>query len=83
MEHDALSERDRAVLDLAGRRFRYAGSREVAIRDELDMSPTRFHQRLNALLDDARALAYAPMTVNRLRRERDRRRSGRRLAPAV
>lgn len=76
-----LSSHDQAILDLAGRWYRYAGTREVAIRDEVGMSRTRFHQQLNALLDDERAVAYAPMTVNRLRRERDRRRAGRTLAP--
>ena len=32
------------------------------------MSPTRYYQLLNALLDDPRALAHDPVTVNRLRR---------------
>ena len=31
-------------------------------------SPVRYYQLLNALLDDPRALAHDPVTVNRLRR---------------
>ncbi|MER0447301.1 DUF3263 domain-containing protein [Streptomyces sp. Edi4] len=53
------------------------GAKERAIREELGMSPTRYYQLLNTLLDDPRALAHDPVTVNRLRRlraaHRDRR----------
>jgi hypothetical protein len=38
------------------------------------MSPTAYLQLLNALLDDPLALAYAPVTVNRLRAGREERR---------
>jgi hypothetical protein len=41
------------------------------------MSPTRYYQLLNALLDDSRALAHDPVTVNRLRRRRDAQRARR------
>jgi hypothetical protein len=67
-----LSARDRAVLDVAGRTFTGPGPRERAIRERLGVSPTAYFQLLNALLDDPRALAYAPGAVNRLRRERER-----------
>ena len=69
-----LNETDRAILDLESKHWRYAGSKAVAIR-ELGLTPTRHRQRLNVLLDDERALAYAPVLVNRLRRMRDLRRS--------
>jgi len=72
-----LSERDRAVLDIAGRTWTGPGPRERAIRERLDISPTAYFQLLNALLDDPRALRHAPVTVNRLRAERDRRRAER------
>ncbi|MFI1097462.1 DUF3263 domain-containing protein [Streptomyces sp. NPDC020917] len=72
-----LSERDRAVLDIAGRTWPGPGPRERAIRERLDISPTAYFQLLNALLDDPRALAHAPVTVNRLRAERERHRAGR------
>ena len=67
-----LSARDRAVLDIAGRGFTGPGPRERAIREGLGISPTAYFQVLNALLDDPRAVRYAPVVVNRLRRERER-----------
>jgi hypothetical protein len=73
-----LSERDRAVLDFERRSWPGAGAKERAIRERLGLSPTRYYQLLNALLDDPAALAHDPVTVNRLRRRReDRRRGGR------
>jgi hypothetical protein len=71
-EPTGLSARDRAVLDIAGRTFTGPGPRERAIRERLGISPTAYFQLLNALLDDPRALRYAPGAVNRLRRERQR-----------
>ncbi|MDH6218416.1 DUF3263 domain-containing protein [Streptomyces pseudovenezuelae] len=77
MEHEQLGERERAVLALERRGFAGPGAKERAIREELDLAPVRYYQLLNALLDDERALAHDPVTVNRLRRVRDRRRSER------
>ncbi len=75
----ALSERDLAVLEMERRTFRRRGAKEQAVRDELDMSSTRYHQVLNALLDDADALAADPVLVGRLRRLRAERTAGRDL----
>lgn len=47
------------------------------MREELRLAPVRYYQLLNALLDDPRALAHDPVTVNRLRRVRDARREER------
>ena len=69
-----LTDLEREVLDFAGLTFRYAGNREREIRVQFDMSGTRFEQLLLGLLDRPEALAYAPMTVNRLTRLRDQRR---------
>ncbi len=77
-----LTDRERAVLDFAALSWRSAGAREEAIRARFDLSPTRFAQLLNGLLDRPAALAYAPVTVNRLRRLRDRRARARSLAAA-
>ncbi|MGK5532831.1 DUF3263 domain-containing protein [Streptomyces sp. URMC 129] len=71
---DGLSERDRAVLAVARAAWPGAGAKERAIRERLGISPTRYYQLLNALLDDPRALAHDPVTVNRLRRLRESRR---------
>lgn len=74
-----LTDLEREVLDFAGRRYRYAGAREAAIREELRLSPTRYAQVVNGLLDRPEALAYAPSTVKRLQRLRDQARRGRSL----
>jgi hypothetical protein len=82
MTHDelpgrGLSERDRAVLALERRDWPGPGAKERAVREELGMVPVRYYQLLNALLDDPRALAHDPITVNRLRRVRESRREER------
>ncbi|MEB8339847.1 DUF3263 domain-containing protein [Streptomyces endophyticus] len=71
---DPLGDRERAVLTFEGRGWPSPGAKERAIREELDLAPVRYYQLLNALLDDARALEFAPVTVNRLRRVREARR---------
>ena len=74
---EGLSERDKAVLALERRGWSEPGTKERAVREELDISPTRYYQLLNALLDDPHALAHDPVTVNRLRRRREARRARR------
>ncbi|MCX3061608.1 DUF3263 domain-containing protein [Streptomyces beihaiensis] len=69
-----LRERELSVLAFEGRNWASPGVKERAIREELDLAPVRYYQVLNALIDDARALAAAPVTVNRLRRVREERR---------
>lgn len=64
---------DLAVLDFAGRAPRSLGVREDAIRTELGLSPFRYYQRLNALIDSPEALAERPQLVRRLQRIRDQR----------
>ncbi|MEU9112212.1 DUF3263 domain-containing protein [Streptomyces sp. NPDC048483] len=78
-EHEAagLSSRDAAVLAVERRSWSGPGAKERVIRERLGISPTRYYQLLNALLDDPRALAHDPVTVNRLRRIRDARRARR------
>ncbi|MGW1224181.1 DUF3263 domain-containing protein [Streptomyces sp. NPDC001478] len=74
---DALSDRERAVLAVERRSWAGPGAKERAIREQLGISPTRYYQLLNALLDDRRALEADPVTVNRLRRVREARRGRR------
>ncbi|WP_369271859.1 DUF3263 domain-containing protein [Streptomyces sp. R11] len=72
-----LAERERAILALERRGFSGPGAKERAIREGLGLAPVRYYQLLNALLDDPRALAHDPVTVNRLRRVREGRRGER------
>jgi hypothetical protein len=64
-----LDERDRGILSVEARSFPNTGAKLTAIR-ELGLSEVRYYQRLNTLLDDQRAVEYAPMLVHRLRRLR-------------
>jgi len=77
MEAPPLTDRDRAVLALERRYWRTPGAKEQAIREQLGLSPTRYYQLLNGLLDRPEALAHAPVLVNRLRRIRESRRGHR------
>jgi hypothetical protein len=74
---DGLSDKDRAVLAVERQSWSGPGAKERAIREQLGISPTRYYQLLNALLDDRRALEEDPVTVNRLRRVRDAKRGRR------
>jgi Protein of unknown function (DUF3263) len=65
-----LSEDHQAILDFERRWWRQAGAKEQAIRDAFEMSPTRYYQTLNALLDLPQAQSYDPMLVHRLQRLR-------------
>ena len=78
----ALSERDVRILDFEREWWKYAGAKEQAIRERFDLSPTRYYQLLNRLIDDEAAVAHDPMLVKRLRRlrsQRQRERAARRL----
>lgn len=72
----ALSDRDRAILDLERSWWQVDSPKSVAIRD-LGLSPTRYYQLLGALLDLPDAEAYDPLVVRRLRRLRRLRRRAR------
>ncbi|MFC8127075.1 DUF3263 domain-containing protein [Streptomyces sp. NPDC057302] len=77
-DETGLSERDRAILALERRDWPTGpGAKERAVREQLGLVPVRYYQLLNALLDDPRALAHDPVTVNRLRRVRESRRGER------
>jgi hypothetical protein len=77
-----LSDRDREILEFERHWWKYAGAKEQAVRDKFDMSSTRYYQVLNALIDRGEALEADPLLVRRLRRlrsQRQRQRSARRL----
>ncbi|WAX79378.1 DUF3263 domain-containing protein [Streptomyces sp. KMM 9044] len=76
-EQELLARRERGIIALERRGFLGPGAKERAIREELGLAPVRYYQLLNALLDDPRALAHDPVTVNRLRRVRESRRTQR------
>lgn len=68
-----VSERDRSILDFEGSWWLYPSPKDRAVREYLGMSATRYYQALRRLMDDEEALAYAPLTVRRMRHIRRRR----------
>lgn len=81
-QSEGLTPRDQQILDFERQWWKYEGSKEAAVREQFDMGPTRYYQRLNQLIDSVAALEYDPMLVKRLRRlrsSRQRARSARRL----
>ncbi|GAA4641134.1 DUF3263 domain-containing protein [Gordonia humi] len=82
MGPDGLTRREREVLAFERQWWKYAGSKEEAIKELFDLSATRYYQILNALVDRPESLAADPMLVKRLRRlraSRQKARAARRL----
>ncbi|WKD58672.1 DUF3263 domain-containing protein [Corynebacterium caspium] len=67
----SLSAFDIQLLNFAENAPRARGVLDDAIREELGITPVRYWQRLNILLDDASAHRAYPYLINRLRRLRD------------
>jgi hypothetical protein len=65
-----LSRREHEMLLFERHWWRQAGAKEKAIRDRFGVTPTRYYQVLNALVDRPDALAADPLLVRRLRRLR-------------
>jgi hypothetical protein len=65
-----LTQREREILAFERQWWKYAGAKEQAIRELFDMSPTRYYQLVNRLIDKSAALEADPMLVKRLRRLR-------------
>ncbi|MBJ31089.1 MAG: hypothetical protein CL466_06685 [Acidimicrobiaceae bacterium] len=78
----ALTQRDRDILDFERSWWTVTAPKDVQIRERFELSATRYYQLLGELLDDAEAMAYDPLVVRRLQRQRDRRRRAR-LEPRV
>lgn len=68
---DSLTDSDRAILDLEHAWWPTAGAKEEAIRG-IGISPVRYYQRLNQLIEHESALTYDAVTVHRLHRIRAR-----------
>lgn len=68
MALDSLTDIEMQMLDTEREWWATPGRKEAAIADRFGMSAVRYYQLLNRLLADRAALAYDPVTVNRLRR---------------
>lgn len=69
-----LTERDKAILDFERAWWAEAGSKETAIREQFELSGTRYYEIIGELMESAEAMEYDPLVMRRLRRQRDRRR---------
>jgi hypothetical protein len=80
-----LSASERAMLDLEREAWTFGVPKETSIRTKLGVSPTTYYRTISGLIDMRSAYDYDPLTVARLRRQReDRRRvrvEGRRADP--
>lgn len=72
-----VTDAELAVLELEREFWKYPGAKEATIQYRFGWTPARYYQVLNSLIDRPDALAADPVTVNRLRRLRDKRRQKR------
>ena len=72
-----LTQRDRAILAFERQWWKYPGLKEQAIHELFGVSPTRYYQLVNRLIDKREALEADPMLVKRLRRLRSGRQRAR------
>ncbi len=68
-----LSDLDRSLLAFESQWWQRPGAKEQAIAGPVGITPTRYLQLLNRLIDEPGALAHDPVVVNRLRWLRERR----------
>jgi hypothetical protein len=79
----ALSDREKAILDLERTWWTLEGPKEAAIKERFGLSSTRYYELLSSLIRTDEALDYDPLVVRRLRHLRDRRRRVRFEGPSA
>ena len=77
LQETGLSELELRILDFERQWWRYAGAKESSIKELFDLTPPKYYQLLNNLIDREEALLASPMLVKRLRRLREARTSSR------
>lgn len=70
---EGLTNREWGILAFERQWWKREGAKERAIRELFDLSPSRYYQLLNALLDRPEAERADPMLIKRLRRLRNSR----------
>jgi hypothetical protein len=65
-----LTDTQKAMLDVAAQTYKYAGSVDVIAKERFGLSPTRFWQEINRLIQTEAAVAYRPEAVRRLHQRR-------------
>ena len=69
----SLTDLESRILEFERNWWRFAGAKEVAIKELFDLTAPRYYQLLNDLIDRDDALVASPMLVKRLRRLRESR----------
>jgi hypothetical protein len=72
-----LSDLEQRILEFERNWWQYVGAKESALKELFDLTPPRYYQLLNDLIDREDALLASPMLVKRLRRLRQARMSAR------
>ncbi len=68
-----MTDDEATAIRIAAAHYRHQGARDTDVRQQLDMSPTRFAQVVNALIDRPDVIAAYPLETARLRRLREKR----------
>ena len=76
-----FTDAEAAILELEHGFWKYPGAKEATIHARFGWTLTRYYQVLNELIDRPEALAADPVTVNRLRRLREKRQRKRSAPP--
>lgn len=74
---NSLNDLESRILEFERNWWQYAGAKENAIKELFDLTPPRYYQLLNDLIDREDALVASPMLVKRLRRLRKARMAAR------
>ena len=76
-----LTPTEQSILDFERAWWQSPGPKGAAIRTQLQMSPSAYYRRLDAVIDRPGALDLDPLLVRRLRRARADRRRRRYVGP--
>ena len=72
-----LTDQESRILEFERCWWRFGGAKEDAIREQFELSATRYYQTLNRLIDQPAVLQADPILVRRLRRLRETRQQAR------
>ena len=73
-DSEGLTDLERSILEFERTWWRHAGMKEESVVARFGLTPTRYYQVLNRLIDTRAAREFDPMLVGRLQRIRERRR---------
>jgi hypothetical protein len=69
----ALSDLEVRILDFERQWWRFAGAKEIGIKEQFELSTREYYELLNNLIDRDDALDASPLLIKRLRRLREAR----------